>query len=310
MTRIQIQKEIMFSVQRAARANEREIRERNALRVARAGIATMRPKIGSGTQDVNQKYRDSSNKNQSAQGKRKGCTKLRTIVGREEKGPLDYKKMFNDTMVIMSMMDFYQASPDFAKCSQIYSMRINEKRVKKKRAPIQVTVEDEEEILMLEKTSSSTRAKNMQSRRDKSHPVICNSTMAKQLPEVNLISKVAIKTTERKDRAFPIPGEVLLSRNGKPGRIYLDNSMVCADQGLDLVLISPQSVRVLELEKYTLSSPQNQVITMGTTDGASHRITEWVSYVFGSGEINRQVHAFIQPDKGVTNDLFLLLGLP
>ncbi|KAI0993777.1 hypothetical protein K3495_g14407 [Podosphaera aphanis] len=121
---------------------------------------------------------------------------------------------------------------------------------------------------MLETTSSPTGAENKRSRRDKSHPVMCNSTMAEQLPEVDLISKVAIKTTARKDRAFRIPGEVLLSRNGKPGRIYLDNSMVCADQGSDLVLISPQLVRVLELEKHTLSSPQNQVITMGTADGS------------------------------------------
>ncbi|KAI1003137.1 hypothetical protein K3495_g5066 [Podosphaera aphanis] len=208
----------------------------------------MRPEIGSGTQDVNQKYRDSSNENPTTQGKIKGCTQLRTIVGRGGKGPVDHKKMLDDTMVTMSIMDFYQASSDFAKCSRMYSTRINEKRVKKKRAPIQVTVENEEEILMLETTSSSTRAKNTQSRRDKSHPVMCNSTMAEQLPEVNLISKVATKTTARKDRAFRVPGEVLLSRNGKPGRIYLDNSMVCADQGSHFVLISPQLVRVFELE--------------------------------------------------------------
>ncbi|KAI0998847.1 hypothetical protein K3495_g9351 [Podosphaera aphanis] len=192
-------------VQRAARANEREIRELNALRGARAGKATRRPEIGSGTQDINQKYRDSSNENPSTQGKRKGCTRLRTIVGREGKGPLDYKKMLDDTMVTMSMIDFYQASPDFVKCSRMYSTRINEKRVNKKRAPIQVTVEEEEEILMLETTSSSTRTTNTQSRRNKSHPVMCNSTMAEQLPEVNLISKVAIRTTARKDRAFRIP---------------------------------------------------------------------------------------------------------
>ncbi|RKF83120.1 hypothetical protein GcM3_016028, partial [Golovinomyces cichoracearum] len=64
--------------------------------------------------------------------KRKSETKLRNIVGREGKGPLDYKKMLENTMITMSMMDFYQASPDFSRTSRKLSTRVNEKRVKKK----------------------------------------------------------------------------------------------------------------------------------------------------------------------------------
>ncbi|KAI6247177.1 hypothetical protein HI914_05024 [Erysiphe necator] len=216
-------------------------------------------------------------------------------------------------MVTMSMMELYQASPDFAKCRRKYSTRINEKRVKKGKIATSVA-EEEEEILLAEATSSSAGMRNFsdptQSRFEESYPMNCNSVTSNQFPQVNLISNVTLKTTARKDRAFRVPGEVLLSRDGRPGRIYLNNSIVCADQGSDLVLISPQLVRILRLEKNTLSSPQNQVITMGTADGASHRITEWVSFVFVSGGITRHVHAFVRPDKGMTNDLFLLLGLP
>ncbi|KAI6249539.1 hypothetical protein HI914_02094 [Erysiphe necator] len=179
----------------------------------------------------------------------------------------------------------------------LHELMKNESRRGKLR--LQSVAEEEEEILLVEATSSSAGTRNFsaptQSRFEESYPINCNSVTSNQFPQ---------------DRAFRVLGEVLLSRDGMPGRIYLNNSMVCADQGSDLVLISPQLVRILRLEKNTLSSPQNQVINMGTADGASHRITERVSFVFVSGGITRHVHAFVRPDKGMINDLFLLLGLP
>ncbi|POS81976.1 hypothetical protein EPUL_005906, partial [Erysiphe pulchra] len=197
--------------------------------------------------------------------KSKSATKLRNIIGREGKGPLDYKKMLENTMITMSMMDFYQASPDFSRTSRKLSTRVNEKRVKRKNIAKTVwNLEPEEEEL----------------------------------------------TTARKDRAFRIPGEVLDTRDGKTGKFFLDESMVCADQGSDMVLISPQLVRVLQLQKNSLNEINNQGITMGTADGTSHRITEWVSFVFVTGGIQRQICAFVRPERGPTLDLFLLLGLP
>ncbi|KAI0993304.1 hypothetical protein K3495_g14880 [Podosphaera aphanis] len=118
-----------------------------------------------------------------------------------------------------------------------------------------------------------------------------------------------VETTARKDRAFRLPGEVLSVRDGKSGRTHLNASIVCADQGSDLVLISPQLVRVLNLKKNALSNTNGHAITMGTADGASHSITEWVSFVFASGGVSREVHAFVRPDKGATSDLFSSLGV-
>ncbi|RKF83139.1 hypothetical protein GcM3_016021 [Golovinomyces cichoracearum] len=49
---------------------------------------------------------------------------------------------------------------------------------------------------------------------------------------------------------------------------------------------------------------------MGTVDGTSHQITEWVSFVFITGGVQRQICAFVRPERCPTLDLFLLLGLP
>ncbi|KAI6250510.1 hypothetical protein HI914_01438 [Erysiphe necator] len=112
------------------------------------------------------------------------------------------------------------------------------------------------------------------------------STMS-EIPKVNLNMQPLVQTTAKNDRAFRVPGEVLSIKDGIPGRIY-----------------------VLDLKKNTLSHLNGHAVTMGTADGASHKIMEWVSFIFGSGGVSREVHAFVQPDKGITNDLFLLLGLP
>ncbi|POS83827.1 hypothetical protein EPUL_003774, partial [Erysiphe pulchra] len=45
---------------------------------------------------------------QSGTSKNKSKMKLRSIVSREGMGHLDYKKLFKNTMITMSMMDFYQ----------------------------------------------------------------------------------------------------------------------------------------------------------------------------------------------------------
>ncbi|POS84351.1 hypothetical protein EPUL_005845, partial [Erysiphe pulchra] len=296
-------------IRRAEKSNERESRERDALWEARKAKAKMCSEVNTGTHDINRDYKNLINVAPSARNvNRKGDSKLRTIVGREGKSPLDYKKFLDKTMVTMSMMKLYQASPDFVKCSRKYSTRINEKRVKRGKIPAPV-VEEVEEILLVEVTSSTNVTKNILAsaplRVEEPHPMNCNSIITNQFLLVNLILNVAIKTTERNDEIFRVSGEVLLTRDGGPGR-----TVVCTDQGSDLDLISPQLVRVLRLEKHTLSSTQNQVIKIGTADRAAHRITEWVSFVFPISVISRHVHAFVRPDKGMTNDLFLLLGLP
>ncbi|POS81983.1 hypothetical protein EPUL_006157 [Erysiphe pulchra] len=188
----------------------------------------------------------------------------------------------------MSMIDFYQASPDFSKSCRTLSIRINEKRIKRKKYSEREPENSfEEEILMVE-TSGSLAKMHIDNDSAPDHSVKCSTLNC---------------------NAFRVPGEVLSNKVGVPGRVYLDALMVCADQGSDLVLISPQLVRILNLKKNTLSHFNGHAITMGTADGASHKILVWVSFIFGSGGVNREVHAFVRPDKGIT-DLFLLLGLP
>ncbi|POS82558.1 hypothetical protein EPUL_005669, partial [Erysiphe pulchra] len=121
---------------RAAEANDRERRERHR-------------------HQKNIKGKENVVLSTSNHEKKRGDSKLRTIVGREGKGPLDYKRMLENTTITMSMMDFYQASPDFSKSCRTLSTRINEKRIKRKkyseREPETIF---EEEILMAETSGS------------------------------------------------------------------------------------------------------------------------------------------------------------
>ncbi|RKF79913.1 hypothetical protein GcM1_198019, partial [Golovinomyces cichoracearum] len=174
----------------------------------------------------------------------------------------------------MSIMNFYQASPNFSRTSQKLSTRVNEKRVKEKHLAKPVwNLESEEEELLVEAFSS-------------------------------------LVATARKNLALRNFGEVLATRDGKTGKFYLDESMVCADQGSDMVLISPQLVLVLQLKNYSLDVINTHAITIGTVDGTSDRITEWVSFVFITGGVQRQICAFVRPERCPTLDAFLPLGLP
>ncbi|KHJ32379.1 hypothetical protein EV44_g1957 [Erysiphe necator] len=301
-------------MKRAVEANERERYERQSRRQKKGKEREDLDAIP----DITQRNLNSDPKTSipfAGLSKSKSETKLRTIFGREGKGPLDYKKMLENTMITMSMMDFYQASPDFSKTSRKLSTRINEKRVKRKNVAKPVwNVEPEEEELLVEASSSLVEIDCDRKIIPKYHgekpKIECLTTNTFKIPTVDLKTTPIIRTTTRKDRAFRIPGEVLATRNGKTGKFFLDESMVCADQGSDMVLISPQLVRVLQLQKNSLNEINNQAITMGTADGTSHRITEWVSFVFVTGGIQRQIYAFVRPERVPTLDLFLLLGLP
>ncbi|POS83455.1 hypothetical protein EPUL_003127, partial [Erysiphe pulchra] len=233
-------------MKRAVEANERE---RHELQSRRQKKGKKRGAFDA-TPDTTQRNLNSENVPKTSiplEGfsKSKSETKLRNIIGREGKGPLDYKKMLENTMITMSMMDFYQASPDFSRTSRKLSTRVNEKRAKRKNIAKPVwNLEPEEEELLAEASSSLVE-------------VDC---------DLDLKTTPIIRTTARKDRAFRIPGEVMATRDGKTGKFFLDESMVCADQGLDIALISPQLVRVLQLQKNSLNEINNQGINMGTIE--------------------------------------------
>ncbi|KAI1004894.1 hypothetical protein K3495_g3324 [Podosphaera aphanis] len=183
---------------------------------------------------------------------KRGGTKLRTIVGRERKGTLDYKKMLEDTKITMSMMDFYQASPDFSKSCRKFSTRINDKRAGRKKVPQPASEPmPGEEILMAETSVAPAKTRsNIKPAFDtlkKRSTFICNSASADKI---------------LKDRVFRVPGEVFSMKDGKSGRTHLNASIVCADQGSDLVLISPQLVRILNLKKNTFTNTNGQATIM------------------------------------------------
>ncbi|RKF74494.1 hypothetical protein GcM3_089019 [Golovinomyces cichoracearum] len=120
-------------VKRATKANEREQFERQSRRQKKEKEREVLDTISDTTQrNLNSKSIPKASMPFAESLKRKSETKLRNIVGREGKGPLDYKKMSENTMITMSMMDFYQASPEFSRTSRKLSTRVNEKRVKKK----------------------------------------------------------------------------------------------------------------------------------------------------------------------------------
>ncbi|POS82070.1 hypothetical protein EPUL_005908, partial [Erysiphe pulchra] len=302
-------------MKRAVEANERERHERQSRRQKKE----KEREAFDATPDTTQRNLNSENVPKTFSpleglSKSKSETKLRNIIVREGKGPLDYKKTLENTMITMSMMDFYRASPDFSRTSGKLSTRVNEKRVKRKNIAKPVwNLEPVEEELLAEASSSLVEVdcdrKIIPKNYGEKPKIDCLKTNTYKIPTVNLKTTPIIRTTARKDRAFRIPGEVLATRDGKTGKFFLDESMVCADQGSDMVLISPQLVRVLQLQKNSLNEINNQGIIMGTADGTSHRIIEWVSFVFVTRGIQRQICAFVRPERGPTLDLFLLLGL-
>ncbi|RKF75985.1 hypothetical protein GcM1_230044 [Golovinomyces cichoracearum] len=232
------------NVKRAIKANDREQFERKSRRQKKEKEREVLVTILDTTQrNLNSKSIPKASILLAEPSKRKSETKLRNIVGREGKGPLDYKKMLENTMITMSMMDFYQASPDFSRTSRKLSTRVNEKRP-----------EEEEELV---ETSSSLvkvgghREFEPEQNGDKLK-IDCPTVSSPKIPTVDLMTTPIIRTTARKDRAFRIPGELLATRDGKTGKFYLEESMN------SLVVINTQA------------------ITMGTADGISHRITEWI----------------------------------
>ncbi|KAI0998966.1 hypothetical protein K3495_g9230 [Podosphaera aphanis] len=253
-------KDGLSRVRRAAEAKERECRDRSRLQDESGGDSNIGPSI----------------KNHIT---KRGATKLRTIVGREGNGPFDYKKMLEDTKITMSMMNFYQASSDFSKSCRKSSTRINDKRARRKKVPQPASEPmPEEEISMAETSVAPAKIRsNIKPAFDtlkKRSTFICNSASVDEIPKFNLNMQPLVESTARKDRAFRVLGDVFSMEDGKSGRTHLIASIVCADQGSDLVLISPQLVRILNLKKYTLTNKNGQAITMGTADDASHKITD------------------------------------
>ncbi|RKF71522.1 hypothetical protein GcM3_100023 [Golovinomyces cichoracearum] len=282
-------------VKRTIKANEREQFERQSRRQKKEKERKVLETISDTTQrNLNSKSIPKASISFAESSKRKSETKLRNIVGREDKGPLDYKKMLENTMMIMSMMDFYQASPEFSITSQKLSTR------------------PEEEELLVEVSFSlvkvgchrETEPKHNEDKLKFDYLTVSSP----KIPTVDLMTIPIIRTTARKDRAFHIPGKVLATRDGKTGNSTWTNQWSAQIRG-QIWFSYPHNWSVCYNLKIYLDVINTQAIIMGTADGTSHRITEWVSFFFITGGIQRQICAFVRPERCPTLDLFLLLGL-
>ncbi|KAI0994823.1 hypothetical protein K3495_g13358 [Podosphaera aphanis] len=114
--------------------------------------------------------------------------KLHEIVGRQEKGPVDFKKLAEDIQVHITLMELFQISPDLSKAFRALSTRVNEKIMK-------------------------TRMKNELPR----PPELSENTISSEA----LLSKAAGPSTEKHQKAFRLPVLVNVNKNGKIRNIEL-----------------------------------------------------------------------------------------
>ncbi|RKF71860.1 hypothetical protein GcM1_250267 [Golovinomyces cichoracearum] len=96
-------------LKRAIKANEREQFERQSCRQKKEKKRKLLDTISDTTQrNLNSKSIPKTSIPFAESSKRKSETKLRNIFGREGKGPFHNKKMLENTIISMSMMDIYQ----------------------------------------------------------------------------------------------------------------------------------------------------------------------------------------------------------
>lgn len=113
------------------------------------------------------------------------------------------------------------------------------------------------------------------------------------------------------DKAWKVPVSLRITENSGPTIVDLPIGMSAADQGSDIVLMTPALQQKLRLPLISLNSKGYAGVSYGTADGVMHRLEHFVSLEIGIKGIWRKLDAFVRPASG-TNDteLSLLLGLP
>jgi hypothetical protein len=115
-------------------------------------------------------------------------------------------------------------------------------------------------------------------------------------------------TPTSEDKAFRIPAfsKVILDR--VLTEVDLSSVRCIADQGSDINVVTLLVVEKLKLRTYVVAPKDGSTLSMGTADGKSTLLRQFVIIKLGVLGIWREVHAFVRPDSGA--DRSLLLGLP
>ncbi|POS85900.1 hypothetical protein EPUL_002307 [Erysiphe pulchra] len=204
---------------------------------------------------------------------------LGEIFGHQGKGPVNYKKLAEEIMVEVSLMDLFQISPDLSKAFRILSTRVNERNMK-------------------EKIRSELPKMRQMERRDN----------AKE-SEV-LFRKAAGPQYVTEEKSFRIQVVVKAKKNGKQVKVSLPTSITQADQGSGMVIVTVGFLKKFGLPIKNLSERGMDGLTMNVADGTSARLTHYSQFEIRVLGIWRKVEAFVRPFSGKdTTEVHLLLGV-
>ncbi|KAI0997173.1 hypothetical protein K3495_g11014 [Podosphaera aphanis] len=177
--------------------------------------------------------------------KEKVTRQLREIIGRQGKGPLDYKRLAEHIKVELSLMDLFQVSPDLSKAFKALSTRVTAKTSKEKK---------------LRSTEPYAREAQMK------------ETLNEYSSETLLGKAVGLHLTADQ-KAYRIPVTVRTIRQGKPVRISIPIGAAQADQGSEMIIVTLGFLKKLGLPIRSLAGRGFNGLSMNLADGTSAQLT-------------------------------------
>ncbi|RKF80392.1 hypothetical protein GcM1_193012 [Golovinomyces cichoracearum] len=79
---------------------------------------------------LNREEKDTKSRKKENQERKKVAEQLREIIGRQGKGPFNYKRLADNIKVEVSLMDLFQVSPDLSRAFKSLSTRVTEKSMR------------------------------------------------------------------------------------------------------------------------------------------------------------------------------------
>lgn len=259
---------------------------------------------------------------------------LREIRGRDGEGPLNYRKILSDTMISISILDLFQASPEFAKESRKLSSRINHSLKKYKPPTMEEAIHDSRgasfnsqdftyEAPWIESESEPELEKSTEALSElemepipgtqKYNARSCAGRMIFPMTKRGAeISKLVLPEMEKMPKPFRIPVVVRTESptTGSPKLKELSQHITAADQGSDMNLISDVLADRLELKRFPLTRVGIDGFAMRCSDGGLSQLYEWVVLEIGVRGIWREVWCMVKTHKDPADEVHLLLGLP
>ncbi|KAI0999003.1 hypothetical protein K3495_g9193 [Podosphaera aphanis] len=231
---------------------------------------------------LNHDEQDPKIQKRAAKRERRAIRHLREIVGRQGKGPFDYKKLAEEIKVEVTLMDLFQISPDLSKAFRGLSTRVNKKFMKTR----------------MEKELHIGQEKSKR----KSSSIISSEVLS---------GKAAGPSLNSMEKAFRVPISVRTKKNGELVKVSLPEGIAQADQGSDMNIVTVGFLRRLGLPMRSLARIGLNGLVMKVADGTSAKLTHYSEFEVGSLGIWRTMRAFVRPfSDSNAMDMHLLLGLP